>query len=581
MRDEVYQLCNDLNHWQSHHQHRKAVGERDQLARCEWELRQAIQSLTDRRQALMQRIVTANSATCCHPDHVPHCQCADHPRAATPTDTTIASDAGPDQSVRDAELRRDLLREISQLEEEWRRLRDPPGSISLVRAASQYLRRLSSDEWSEIDVTSPQVVRVAGAHGRRLRYDDLDSGTRDQVYLAFCLAVVSACDRDGIQIPLVLNAPFTHYPSKQVGEALELLSEVGRDRQVLCLTRHEHVVGLARMLNVPVHSLASTEGVDSRPREFGEVERPVPSAREAVELSELRPFSAQPRNRSPLNARREVRVGQWDAEEFPGELADRVRHPEARASKPVVTEDSPRVAPSIPAAPQTVPVVAVEQPVTEYYLSETDPIERAPSVDETHANRLRKIGILRVADLLHSPAAKCAADLTVWGITREMVQSWQSQARLMCQVRRLRPYDARILVACGITGPEQLSEMSSAALRARVKELAATAKGQAILLSGTESELSRVMEWVQTARKRARATGREPAEPAALRTPSTASRQSQPSGARLLANPRSEFPHTTIGPHRETTVARSTCPIERHCRSERTDCVSCFNDPTA
>ena len=133
-------------------------------------------------------------------------------------------------------------------------------------------------------------------------------------------------------------------------------------------------------------------------------------------------------------------------------------------------------------------------------MSEYDPIERAPSIDQSNANRLRRIGILRVGDVLRVPIDEITADLRQFGITSEMVISWQRQIRLMCQVRGLRSYDARVLVACGITGPEQLLEMNASALRNRVREFSVTAEGQAILLSGTQAELSRVTEWIQGSR---------------------------------------------------------------------------------
>jgi hypothetical protein len=157
-------------------------------------------------------------------------------------------------------------------------------------------------------------------------------------------------------------------------------------------------------------------------------------------------------------------------------------------SSPVV----PPVARSVPA-----PASTPEGTVAEYQLLETDSIERAPSIDQTNATRLRRIGILRVGDLLRVPAAEVAADLRQLGISHEMVQSWQSQVRLMCGVRGLSSYDARILAACGISEPEQLLKLNPTALRARVREFSATAEGQAILLSGTESELSRVTDWIQ------------------------------------------------------------------------------------
>jgi hypothetical protein len=102
--------------------------------------------------------------------------------------------------------------------------------------------------------------------------------------------------------------------------------------------------------------------------------------------------------------------------------------------------------------------------------------------------------------------------LRPWGLTRDTIQHWQALARLICRVPGLQPYDARILVACGVTDPEQLLETSFSELRERVRKLASSADGRAILLSGTELELSRISDWlhVPSADKPLMAEGRSP-----------------------------------------------------------------------
>ena len=136
-----------------------------------------------------------------------------------------------------------------------------------------------------------------------------------------------------------------------------------------------------------------------------------------------------------------------------------------------------------------------------YLLHESDPIERTPSISELHAVRLRQAGIGTVGELLRRAAAEVASELQSLGVTTQTVELWQSQARLVCQLRGLRPYDARILVACGIHDPEQLVRLQPGALRARVRQLAASELGQTMILSGTEYELSRITDWIGAAQE--------------------------------------------------------------------------------
>ncbi|MDP6718500.1 MAG: DUF4332 domain-containing protein, partial [Pirellulaceae bacterium] len=62
---------------------------------------------------------------------------------------------------------------------------------------------------------------------------------------------------------------------------------------------------------------------------------------------------------------------------------------------------------------------------------------------------------------------------------------------------RLREYDARILVACGITDPNQLRQIPPIEVRSMIERFADSSEGRAMLLSGTEFELSRVADWVR------------------------------------------------------------------------------------
>ena len=95
-----------------------------------------------------------------------------------------------------------------------------------------------------------------------------------------------------------------------------------------------------------------------------------------------------------------------------------------------------------------------------------------------------------------------------------MIRRWQAESLLCCRVPHLRPYDARILVACGITDPDQLLRLDADELLRRVEEFAATSTGQVLLRSGNRYELSRLTDWIRAAR-----TGRVRASHARRRNP--------------------------------------------------------------
>jgi hypothetical protein len=77
-----------------------------------------------------------------------------------------------------------------------------------------------------------------------------------------------------------------------------------------------------------------------------------------------------------------------------------------------------------------------------------------------------------------------------------MLRRWQAESLLTCRVPGLRPYDARILVACGITEPDQLVRTDVDELRRRVEMFGATDTGQRLFRSGSPNELRRVTNWM-------------------------------------------------------------------------------------
>jgi hypothetical protein len=300
---------------------------------------------------------------------------------------------------------------------------------------------------------------------------DLKPGQRDQVHLSLCLAIVAAFGRRGTHLPLILHDPLLRQDGSHAEAVVSVLNDfAGRGHQVLLLLGSGPAAQLFRARGASVRQLPNPH----------EILLPA-VAPAAVDLSEQK---RQELNRQ-LNAIAEeanraaaaVSYPAFSAEEFPGELTDRVRG--ARPAEPEPAD---------------------EQNVSEYFLLESSPINDAPSIDAATAERFRKIGVLYVRDLLRIDIEDAAQRLRHAGITAAMIRSWRAEALLVCRVARLRPYDARILVACGIESPKQLARLDADELRRRVESFSATSTGQVLLRAGNRYELSRLTTWIQSAR---------------------------------------------------------------------------------
>ena len=136
-----------------------------------------------------------------------------------------------------------------------------------------------------------------------------------------------------------------------------------------------------------------------------------------------------------------------------------------------------------------------------FYLSRSNDVEAAPSIGDKTAQRLGQIGIYTVDDLLNANAASVAERLNNRRITPETIEQWQAQARLVCQVPELRGHDAQILVACGVTEPEQLAQKRPADLYSIVGPFADTTEGERIVRGGRKPDLEEVTDWIRFAQQ--------------------------------------------------------------------------------
>lgn len=499
LRSNVYRLCNDLSCWQTRGQRKDLTRETRRLRRCESELQEAVKDLSKRKRMIQRQLAAAadNEHEALPPWHDALCECAEHPRlrldaaahngaaelAALEAEVVMyrrrqermtseisevqsalqslrlrprAVDRAAllerldaarselrrvEQDLRDIERRRELLTEIKALEQELQQLRSTKEPSRLPIAASEMLRRLTAGELRKVEVTRESQVWVTDEHGRCRAYHQLGDGSRDLTYLALCLALAEAARGRGLNIPLIVSGAFTHVDAKKVPGAAEVLRDFAkRGHQVLVFTRHEHEAAVFRALGVAVRTLSGNPLHETRWNSVLEGGFP---------------------------AKKTTAQGDWEG---------------------------------TPQAPLVHDSMGTDRELSRgtYALSEHSPIDEAPSINEADAEQLRQIGVLRVGDLLRLSAGEIAEELQHLGVTQEMVQSWQVQAKLLCRVPNLRPYDARVLAACGVTQPDQLNRLSPGELRATVQKMVDSHKGQSVLLSGTEFELSRLTDWIGT-----------------------------------------------------------------------------------
>lgn len=162
----------------------------------------------------------------------------------------------------------------------------------------------------------------------------------------------------------------------------------------------------------------------------------------------------------------------------------------------IAANPKPTVTPSPAVAEKT----AVQEPALRYYLDTSQPVEKAPSIGPKMASQLERIGVKTVGNLLDQPAEKIAAKLNQKHMDATLIRGWQQQARLVCEVPRLRGHDAQMLVACSIGHRGDLASANAEDLHRAVDAFATSPSGQRILRDSAAPDLKEVLEWIAAAK---------------------------------------------------------------------------------
>lgn len=461
LRREVYLLCKDLGRWQAAVQHRLCQHELAQQQRLHGELQSAINNLESRQRAVATRWQSeAGDATALAPWLQRWCQCGEHP---VETEQTEAPEGREHVESANSAV-----------------------SDSLCAAARDYLRRMSRGRYVGLHLRLPNGCMVIEESGERIHQSDFTPSLETMVYASVCLATIATLARRDVQPIVVWSNLFHDLDTHLVPGTLQLLRDfTAEGRSFLLITSLDHVAGASRRERIPVRTLVIPS--------LGETNwKPTASHHVATATSPPRETVLEQRH--------------WAFEEFPGELTDRVRRSEPRASSLADTRpqgESSEIAPLASDDPlvvdRTEKDVAFDSFATGHvhtYCRPGDPVERALPNESEATAWLRAIGVTTIEDLLAADPEYISRHELQATWSSDAVRQWQARARLLCSVPALRPYDARILVACGIASAEKLSSLAPGQLRQRVRRLAVTAEGQSILLSGAEFELDRVVNWL-------------------------------------------------------------------------------------
>ncbi|MDX2307415.1 MAG: DUF4332 domain-containing protein [Hyphomicrobium sp.] len=191
------------------------------------------------------------------------------------------------------------------------------------------------------------------------------------------------------------------------------------------------------------------------------------------------------------------------------------RRPTAVGASPTMTP--PVIAGSrepVPVAPAQAPRTAHDGKHTELAalkprsvgrVRESDPVEAAPIIGPRIAERLAKIDIATIGDLLAADASGIASGLADQRFDVEEITRWQDTARLVVAIPGLRGGHAELLAGTGFRSIVALASADPATLMADILRYAASDDGRRALRTGDAPDIETITMWITSAKSSAAA----------------------------------------------------------------------------
>ena len=161
-----------------------------------------------------------------------------------------------------------VLTIIGQVLEVVRQRYETDRQPQTLREASEYLHRLTDGHyrrvWMPLD---HRTLRIETDQGQSLPLDVLSRGTREAVFIALRLALVTSFARRGTTLPLVLDDVLVNFDSGRVRLAAQVLCDFAKSgHQIIMFTCHEHITSIFEEAEADIRVLPHRgEEVDPRP----------------------------------------------------------------------------------------------------------------------------------------------------------------------------------------------------------------------------------------------------------------------------------------------------------------------------
>ncbi len=146
------------------------------------------------------------------------------------------------EQVREAKEGRDRAFLLARLVHEADRRFREENQPELLKRAGRYLGEVTRGRYDRIELGDPGdesfYLREPGGSATRKVGEALSQGTKEQVYLALRLAIISHLDADRERLPLFMDETLVNWDAWRRDRAFGILERVAEERQVFIFTCH-------------------------------------------------------------------------------------------------------------------------------------------------------------------------------------------------------------------------------------------------------------------------------------------------------------------------------------------------------
>ncbi len=131
------------------------------------------------------------------------------------------------------------LRLLSEAQRRFEQEQQP----RILQLASRAFQELTGGRYVRVyaSASEPGSLRVDQADGREWADEQLSRGTREQLYLAFRLAVIEDFGESRLPLPIILDDVLVNFDRQRARNVVKVLTRLAARHQVIAFTCHEEV----------------------------------------------------------------------------------------------------------------------------------------------------------------------------------------------------------------------------------------------------------------------------------------------------------------------------------------------------